>query len=44
MSGRARLLAVLDAVLVLAFAVVYLLILRSQGDREQLADVLPRSA
>lgn len=33
MSGRARLLAVLDAALVLAFVVVYLLIIHSQGNR-----------
>lgn len=33
MSGRARLLAGLDAALVAAFAVGYLLIIRSQGNR-----------
>src|SRR3954451_1171723 len=33
MSGRARMLAALDAALVVAFVIVYLLIIRSQGNR-----------
>lgn len=33
MSGRARVLAALDAAFVVAFLVVYLLIIRSQGNR-----------